>query len=81
MHKYLIVFVNLCDDPVMPRNPAISASLNLPAGLSFDTSGNLYIADQGNNRVRILLTDGTIWTVAGNGNPAFTGDGGLAINA
>jgi uncharacterized protein (TIGR03437 family) len=61
--------------------PAINAELSGPTGISFDTAGNLYIAEQGNNRIRVLLADGTISTVAGNGTPEFAGDGGLALNA
>jgi uncharacterized protein (TIGR03437 family) len=61
--------------------PAISAELSGPAGMSFDAAGNLYIADRDNNRVRVLLTDGTISTVAGNGSAAWTGDGGPATSA
>ena len=68
--------------------PGTSASLNAPAGLSFDTAGNLYIADTGNNRIRKVARDGTITTVAGDGSPeqllnpsalAFGGDNALYI--
>jgi trimeric autotransporter adhesin len=48
---------------------ATSASLDTPKGLLLDPSGNLYICDGGNNRVRLLTTDGYINTVAGS-NPA-----------
>jgi hypothetical protein len=61
--------------------PATNARLSLPTGLSFNASGNLYIADQGNNRIRALLTNGTISLVAGNGNAGYSGDGGPAPNA
>jgi uncharacterized protein (TIGR03437 family) len=61
--------------------PAIGAELSGPAGMSFDAAGNLYIADRDNDRVRVLLTDGTISTVAGNGSAAWTGDGGPATSA
>jgi uncharacterized protein (TIGR03437 family) len=61
--------------------PAISAQLSGPAGISIDAAGNLYIADRDNNRVRVLLTDGTISTVAGNGSAGYTGDGGPATSA
>ncbi len=60
--------------------PAASASLNFPEGIAVDGSGNLYIADQGNNRVRVV-SGGTITTIAGNGAAAFTGDGGSALAA
>jgi sugar lactone lactonase YvrE len=62
--------------------PAGNASLNTPAGLAIDGSGNIYIADSGNNRVRrIDGATGIISTVAGNGTAAFAGDGGLATGA
>jgi len=61
--------------------PAISASLNTPNGIAFDTSGNLYIADTGNNVVRKVNSSGIISTVAGNGFSAFSGDGGAATSA
>ena len=62
--------------------PAVSASLNTPNGLAFDASGNLYIADTGNNVIRFLnVSTGIISTVAGTGNPAYGGDGGKATAA
>jgi sugar lactone lactonase YvrE len=61
--------------------PATGAGLNTPLGLAVDATGNLYIADQGNLRVRKVSTTGTITTVAGNGTPGFSGDGGPATSA
>ena len=60
---------------------AISAKLNAPYGVALDAAGNLYIADSGNNRVRVVNTSGNIGTFAGNGTPAYLGDGGAAISA
>src|ERR1700722_5056 len=64
--------------------PANAAELANPIGLYFDSSHNLFIADSGFNRIR-EVTGGTgtgkINTVAGNGTPAWSGDGALAINA
>ncbi len=48
--------------------PASSAGLNSPAGLAFDPSGNLYVADSQNNRVRQITPTGTIATYAGDGS-------------
>jgi sugar lactone lactonase YvrE len=47
--------------------PATGARLNAPAGLAFDAAGNLYVADQGNDRVRRVDLDGVITTVGGGG--------------
>jgi hypothetical protein len=56
---------------------AASAEFNTPARLTLDKAGNMFIADQGNNRVReIFLGTGIITTVAGDGTAGFSGDGG-----
>lgn len=60
---------------------ATSAMLKSPAGLCTDNNGNIYVADNNNNRVRMITTNGMISTIAGNGIQGYTGDGGLAINA
>ena len=60
--------------------PAVSAALNNPTALATDASGNLYITDQSNHRIRRVNTSGVIQTVAGTGNPAFGGDGGPATS-
>ena len=62
--------------------PATSASLNLPRGVAVDTSGNVYIADRSNHRVRLVDgATGTITTVAGTTSTGFSGDGGPATTA
>ena len=63
------------------RGPAINAELNFPTGIAIDPQGNLYVADLGNFVVRRIAVDGTINTVAGNGNPNFAGDNGPATSA
>jgi sugar lactone lactonase YvrE len=60
---------------------ATSARLHAPSGMAIDFSGNLYIADGGNNRIRKVTTAGIISTVAGNGNWGYSGDGSLATAA
>jgi uncharacterized protein (TIGR03437 family) len=60
--------------------PSISAELSSPNGVAVDTSGNLYIADLGNSRIR-KVSGGVITTVAGNGMAGFSGDGGSATSA
>jgi uncharacterized protein (TIGR03437 family) len=61
--------------------PAVSAQLNSPSGLAVDSQGNLYIADTGNSRIRMIGSDGLIRTIAGNGMADFNGDGGQALSA
>ena len=59
-----------------------SAELYTPTGLAVDGSGNLYIADLNNNRIRMLNAGtGIITTVAGTGNAGYSGDGGPAASA
>ena len=60
--------------------PAISAQLYNPFGVAVDSSGNLYIADTSNHRIRKVSTDGTISTIAGNGFAGYTGDDVSAVS-
>src|SRR5258708_2554855 len=61
--------------------PAIDAQLSTPGGLAADGDGSIYIADAGNHRVRRVSAAGIITTVAGNGTPGHSGDGGPATGA
>ncbi len=63
------------------NGPATNAHLNLPTALALDTTGNLYLADTSNHRIRRIAPSGTITTVAGNGTQGFSGDNGLAVSA
>jgi sugar lactone lactonase YvrE len=62
-------------------NVAATNSSLFPSGIALDASGNLFVADSGNNRIRKVDTNGIITTVAGNGTPGHSGDGGAATNA
>jgi trimeric autotransporter adhesin len=68
-------------DGGLPTN----ATLAVPWGVAKDSSGNLYVVDQGNNRIRKITNPGqssaVISTYAGNGNAGYSGDGGLATGA
>jgi uncharacterized protein (TIGR03437 family) len=61
--------------------PATGAQLTTPVGLATDVSGNVYIADTGNNAVRVVNSSGIISTVAGNGLAGYSGDDGEAVLA
>jgi len=63
------------------NGPATAASLNYPAQSAVDKNGNLYIADEFNQRIRKVKPDGMISTFAGTGFTGYTGDGGPATNA
>ena len=58
--------------------PASVAYLYGPHGVSTDKAGNIYIADLGNIRIRKILTNDTIYTIAGNGTYGSNGNGGPA---
>jgi hypothetical protein len=69
--------------------PAIDATLRAPKGQSappagridIDAEDRIYIADTGNHVVRVIDTDGMIRTIAGTGEPGYSGDGGPADEA
>ncbi|HEY6373339.1 MAG TPA: hypothetical protein VIX37_22375, partial [Candidatus Sulfotelmatobacter sp.] len=62
--------------------PATSATMNYPFRLNWDPlTGNVYVAEVGNNVVRVIKPDGTIATFAGTGIQGYSGDGGFATSA
>ena len=72
--------------------PAARAELSSPKGVTLDSAGNQFIADDGNHRIRMVaastgtffgqaMTAGHIYTVAGNGTGGFAGDGSPATSA
>ena len=60
---------------------ATAAPLVSPYGLAFDSAGNIYITDSGDNLIREVTLAGIVNTVAGNGQQGFSGDGGAATSA
>src|SRR5665647_779645 len=59
---------------ILPRN----ALLNRPLGVAADALGNWYLADTANSRIREAQPGGNLFTIAGNGNASYFGDGGAA---
>ena len=60
---------------------AVFARLNHPYSVATDATGKVYIADQGNNVIRIVGLDGRINTYAGNDTLGYSGDNGSADHA
>ena len=61
---------------------ATAAKLDSPSGVAIDESGNVYIADTGNNCIRKAdAATGIITTIAGNGTAGYAGDHGAATSA
>ncbi len=61
---------------------AVNTQLNQPTSVCTDDSGNIYIADEQNNRIRMIdHQTNKIYTIAGTGIAGFSGDSGLAIDA
>ncbi len=63
------------------NGPATAAKFNFPLGITVDSVGNLFVADQHNNRIRKIDTAGIITTVVGTGTGGFSGDLGPATIA
>ncbi|HWF47104.1 MAG TPA: hypothetical protein VG168_08870 [Bryobacteraceae bacterium] len=61
--------------------PATSASIAAATGVAVDAAGNVYFCDSGNFRIRVVGPNGVINTIAGNGTPGYSGDGGPATQA
>ena len=60
--------------------PAASAALARPRGVAVDTSGNVYVADSDNDRIR-AISGAQVTTIAGNGNEGYSGDSGASTSA
>ncbi len=61
--------------------PAVQARLSEPQGIDFDAEGDLWVADSLNHAIRVLASNGNIFTVAGTGVAGYSGDGALAAGA
>jgi trimeric autotransporter adhesin len=60
---------------------AVDAVLGYPYDVAAGAQGEVYIADGGNARIREVSSNGIITTIAGNGSPDYSGDGGQALDA
>ena len=61
--------------------PATAAKLNWPKGIAIDNTGNIFVADENNNKVRRITPAGIITTIAGTGAEGFGGDNGPGTSA
>ena len=61
--------------------PAASSPIRSPRGVAVDADGTVYYSEARSHLVRSILPDGTLATVAGTGEPGFSGDGGPASGA
>ncbi len=62
-------------DSVAMEGRQVAAALRHPRGLAVDDSGNIFVADSGNNRIRQLTPDGKIKTLIGSWEPRAMRDG------
>ncbi len=60
---------------------ATAAEFSEITGVACDATGNIYVADHGNSRIRKISNTGIATTIAGNGSDALSGDGGRAVYA
>ncbi len=61
--------------------PALSAQFNDPIRVVLDSKGDILLNDLGNNSIRMVSPDGAVNSMAGNGSPGYSGDGGSSIGA
>lgn len=60
---------------------ALTAQITRPSGVAVSSSGVVYLSDRDGNRIRAVLADGSITSIAGKGTVGFSGDGGNAVEA
>ena len=86
---YTVAGVQGQSGPPVSGVSAITAKLNGPQGIFVDAAGNLFFCDNSNEVIREVagptpsagMVAGNIYTIAGNGNAGFAGDGGKAVSA
>jgi sugar lactone lactonase YvrE len=61
--------------------PAVDAFLSNPFSLAIDSANKIFIADSGNQRIRMIDASGIISTVGGSGTTGYGGDSGPATAA
>ena len=87
--RVVVRMIHACGMTDLPKDVDLSAdfadaaeaALNQPYDVRLDPAGNLYIADFGNHRIRMVDSVGLMRTIAGTGEPGYSGDGGPATEA
>jgi len=69
-----------CENPTYTDGFGTKASFKNPYGIAIDASGNIYVADNGNNRIRKITADGIVTTLAGSGDSDYADGSGTSAS-